>query len=205
MATPLRFPDRFLWGAATAAHQVEGNNVNSDAWLLEHLPNTIFAEPSGDACDHYHRYAEDIALLATLGFNTYRFSVEWARVEPIAGEIDATALDHYEAVVDGCLERGLAPVVTFNHFTSPHWFAARGAWLDTEAPGRSLAALSVVTACPPHPLKNTKAYLIFRCTLGNPARQRMTGWDSMAARAAYSAGVRPICCLNSWEKWAWSK
>jgi hypothetical protein len=58
------FPQGFLWGAATAAHQVEGNNVNSESWVLEHLPGTIYAEPSGDACDHYHRYPEDIALLA---------------------------------------------------------------------------------------------------------------------------------------------
>ena len=77
-----RFPDGFLWGTATAAHQVEGNNINSDFWVLEHLPATIFAEPSGDAIDHYHRYDEDMALLAELGFTSYRFSVEWARVEP---------------------------------------------------------------------------------------------------------------------------
>src|SRR5438132_8295098 len=73
-----KFPDNFLWGAATAAHQVEGNNVNSDLWVLENVKPTLFAEPSGDACDHYHRYADDIKLLAGLGFNTYRFSIEWA-------------------------------------------------------------------------------------------------------------------------------
>lgn len=73
-------------GTATATHQVGGNNVNSDNWLYEHVPGTIYAEPSGDACDHYHRYREDIALLAELGFNLYRFSIEWARVEPEPGE-----------------------------------------------------------------------------------------------------------------------
>src|ERR1700694_95551 len=66
------FPKGFLWGAATAAHQVEGNNVNNDNWVLEHAKPTLFAEPSGDACDHYHRYGDDIKLLAELGFNTYR-------------------------------------------------------------------------------------------------------------------------------------
>ena len=76
------FPEGFLWGAATAGHQVEGNNLNSESWVLEHLPETIYAEPSGDACDHYHRYPQDIALLAELGFNAYRFSIEWARIEP---------------------------------------------------------------------------------------------------------------------------
>ena len=70
-----QFPQGFLWGTATAAHQVEGNNTNCDFWVMEHLPDTVFAEPSGDAIDHYHRYPEDIALLADLGFNSYRFSV----------------------------------------------------------------------------------------------------------------------------------
>ena len=63
-AESVPFPKGFLWGAATAAHQVEGNNINSDLWVLEHLKPTIFAEPSGDACDHYHRYADDIKMLA---------------------------------------------------------------------------------------------------------------------------------------------
>ena len=76
------FPKDFLWGTATAAHQVEGNNLNCDYWVLEHTPGSPFFEPSGDACDQYHRYPEDIAMLARLGFNAYRFSVEWARVEP---------------------------------------------------------------------------------------------------------------------------
>ncbi len=78
----LTFPSGFLWGAATAAHQIEGNNVNSDWWEREHAPDSSVAEPSGDACDSYHRYREDIALLAELGFNTYRFSLEWSRIEP---------------------------------------------------------------------------------------------------------------------------
>ena len=81
----VQFPDGFLWGAATAGHQVEGNNVNSDMWELEWAENSIFREPSGDACDHYHRYREDIATLSQLGLNAYRFSVEWSRVEPEEG------------------------------------------------------------------------------------------------------------------------
>jgi beta-glucosidase len=70
----MKFPDGFLWGAATAAHQVEDNNVNCDSWLLEHVERSVFMERSGDACDHYHHYPEDVALLTTLGFNAYRFS-----------------------------------------------------------------------------------------------------------------------------------
>src|SRR6202022_1926758 len=89
-----RFPEGFLWGAATAAHQVEGNNINSDLWVLEHIQPTLFVEPSLDACDHYHRFPDDIRLLAGLGLNTYRFSIEWARVEPERNQFSTAALDH---------------------------------------------------------------------------------------------------------------
>lgn len=136
MTIPMSFPTGFLWGAATAAHQVEGNNVNSDAWLLEHLPDTIFAEPSGDACDHYHRYPQDIALLAELGFNTYRFSLEWARIEPEDGAFSQAALDHYRRVLTTCHDHGLTPVVTFHHFTSPRWLLAAGGWEDPGTPAK---------------------------------------------------------------------
>jgi len=126
----IQFPKDFLWGTATAAHQVEGNNVNSDFWLLEHLPETIFAEPSGDACDHYHRYPEDIALLAELGFNSYRFSIEWARVEPEEGRFSRAVLDHYRRMLLACHENGLKPMVTFHHFTSPRWLISAGGWTN---------------------------------------------------------------------------
>ena len=77
---PAPFPEGFLWGTATASHQVEGGNTNNDVWLYEHVPNTMYAESSGDACDHFNRYREDIALLASLGLNAYRFSLEWSRI-----------------------------------------------------------------------------------------------------------------------------
>ena len=130
-----QFPKGFLWGTATAAHQVEGNNTNSDFWAMEHLPDTVFAEPSGDAIDHYHRYHEDIALLADLDFNSYRFSVEWARVEPEDGRFSIAALDHYRRMCETCLAHGLKPVVTYHHFTSPRWLIAQGGWqnMDTAA------------------------------------------------------------------------
>ncbi len=132
----MQFPQGFLWGAATAAHQVEGNNVNSDNWLYEHVPGTIYAEPSGDACDHYHRYAEDIALLAELGFNTYRFSIEWARIEPEEGEFSRASLEHYRRMLATCHEHGLTPLVTFHHFTSPRWLIVAGGWEDKDTPDR---------------------------------------------------------------------
>jgi beta-glucosidase len=132
----MKFPRGFLWGTATAAHQVEGNNVYNDNWLLEHVPGTIYAEASGDACDHYHRYPEDIALLAELGFNMYRFSIEWARIEPEEGEFSKASLEHYRRMLATCHEHGLTPMVTFHHFTSPRWLIAAGGWEDEGTPGR---------------------------------------------------------------------
>jgi beta-glucosidase len=122
------FPKGFLWGAATAAHQVEGNNVNSDLWVLEHMKPSMFPEPSGDACDFYHRYRDDIALAASLGLNAFRFSIEWARIEPEPGAYSLAELDHYRRVLGACHEHGLSPAVTFWHFTNPRWIAALGGW-----------------------------------------------------------------------------
>ena len=130
------FPKGFLMGSATAAHQVEGNNLNCDSWLLEHLPGTIFAEPSGDAIDHYHRYPQDIALLAQLGFNAYRFSIEWARIEPEEGEFSYAELEHYRRMLAACHENGITPMLTFHHFTSPRWLLRQGGWLDEKTPER---------------------------------------------------------------------
>src|SRR5271165_1665150 len=100
----ISFPEGFEWGTATAAHQVDGGNGNNDWWAWEHDPSSRCAEPSGDACDHWHRFPEDIALIAALGFNAYRFSVEWSRIEPEAGEWSAVALDHYRRMCATCLE-----------------------------------------------------------------------------------------------------
>ena len=128
----IRFPDGFVWGTATAAHQVEGGNWNNDWWAWEHAPNTVCAEPSGDAVDHWHRYEQDLDLLAGFGFNTYRFSLEWSRIEPEHGHWSRAALDHYRRVCAACHERGLTPIATFHHFTTPRWVTHRGGWEDPE-------------------------------------------------------------------------
>jgi beta-glucosidase len=130
------FPENFLWGTATSAHQVEGSNINCDNWVMEHLPGTPFVEPSGDACDHYHRYEEDIALLAKLGFNAYRFSIEWARIEPEEGEFSRAELEHYRRMLAACHEHGITPVVTYHHFTTPRWLMREGGWLGEKTPQR---------------------------------------------------------------------
>lgn len=128
------FPKGFLWGAATAGHQYEGNNTASDLWVVETLKPSPFHEPSGDACDGYHRYPEDIALLRSLGLNSFRFSIEWSRIEPEEGAFSLAQLDFYRRVLATCREQGVTPNVTLNHFVSPRWFAARGAWEKADAP-----------------------------------------------------------------------
>lgn len=130
------FPDNFVWGTATAAHQVEGGNWNNDWWAWEHNPASPCVEPSGDACDHYHRYKDDIRLLADLGFNAYRFSVEWSRVEPEEGTTSRAALEHYRRVCGFCHDHGLTPIVTLHHFTTPRWVAHHGGWCDPTTVGR---------------------------------------------------------------------
>lgn len=122
------FPPDFVWGASTSAHQIEGGNVGSDWWALEHAGLPFFAEPSGDACDSYHRYTEDVDLLAASGLRSYRFSIEWARIEPAPGEFSRAALDHYQRMVDRCWSHGVEPLVTLHHFTSPAWFRQDGGW-----------------------------------------------------------------------------
>jgi len=123
-----KFEKGFFVGAATAAHQVEGNNIHSDYWAQEQLPHTSFAEPSGIACDHYNRYEEDIKLLADAGLNAYRFSIEWARIEPEEGKFDPAEIEHYRKVIACCKAHGVEPVATLLHFTSPKWLIAMGGW-----------------------------------------------------------------------------
>lgn len=126
------FPDNFLWGAATAAHQVEGNNLNNDWWQLEQAA-VGYIDGSGDALDSYHRYREDMQLLADSGLTTYRFSIEWARIEPLPGQFSRAELAHYRRMIETAFELGLTPMVTLHHFTHPLWFGERGGWLAEDA------------------------------------------------------------------------
>lgn len=121
-------PQDFLVGAATAAHQVEGNNIHSDYWAMEHMKYGNFNEPSLDAVDHYNRYEEDIKMVAEAGLNAYRFSIEWARIEPKQGVYDENEIEHYRKVLTCCRENGVEPIVTMMHFTSPKWLIENGGW-----------------------------------------------------------------------------
>lgn len=123
-----KFQNGFLIGASTAAHQVEGNNVHSDYWTMEQMKSTSFLEPSADAVDHYNRYREDIDILSAAGLNAYRFSIEWARIEPQNGIFDDNEIKHYEDVIDYCREKSIEPIITLHHFTSPKWLIEIGGW-----------------------------------------------------------------------------
>jgi beta-glucosidase len=127
------FPEGFLWGVATSGHQIEGANVNSDWWAWEHTPGSGCAASSGDACDSLHRWREDVSLVSGMGLGAYRFSLEWSRIEPAEGEFSRAWLDHYRRICAACLEDGVVPVVTFHHFTTPRWLAARGGWENPDA------------------------------------------------------------------------
>ncbi|MBI4837457.1 MAG: glycoside hydrolase family 1 protein [Candidatus Portnoybacteria bacterium] len=146
----LIFPSGFLWGAATSAHQVEGNNHNDwsewekanaerlakeakdnwQPWQQEKFPEMF--EPqnyiSGRACDHYNRFAEDFDIAKSLGHNAHRFSIEWSRVEPEEGRFDQEAIEHYKKVVQALRNKNIEPFFTINHLTLPFWFAERGGW-----------------------------------------------------------------------------
>jgi beta-glucosidase len=123
------FPENFLWGTATASHQVEGGNHGNDWWSWEQVPGHIKNGDNSDrACEHFERYASDFDLLRSLNQNAHRLSVEWSRIEPAPGEFSATALAHYRDVLQALRDRGMEPLVTLHHFTNPTWIAQAGGW-----------------------------------------------------------------------------
>lgn len=127
-----KFKSSFFLGAATAAHQVEGNNIHSDCWIEENLIHSSYDEPSLDSVDHYNRYKEDILLLKKAGLNTYRFSIEWARIQPQPDVWEEKEIAHYRDVLLFCKENEITPIVTMFHFTSPQWLISMGGWENPE-------------------------------------------------------------------------
>ena len=158
-----KFPDGFLWGSATSAHQVEGGNFNDwtewehanserlaaeaarrhakthmriPDYILERYPNPLQPENyiSGKACDHYNRYEQDFDIAKSLGQNAHRFSIEWSRIEPEEGKFSEAEIEHYRKVILALRQRGLEPFVTLWHWTNPTWFAKRSGWLNKDSP-----------------------------------------------------------------------
>jgi beta-glucosidase len=193
------FPPGFRWGAATSAHQVEGDNFNSDIWLLEHLRGGPFAEPSGRACDHFHRFGRDIAMLAGFGLDTYRFSIEWSRIEPREGEFSSRMLAHYRRMALACHEHGVMPVITFHHFTSPLWLAREGGWMEPRTADRFARFCAVVT-------RSLGDLIGMACTLNEPNQpavghilnggQPVAGVAELLAAAATAAGSDRFSAYN---------
>lgn len=131
--SPFAFPDGFLWGAATSAHQTEGTNAGNDwcAWEGEgRVP------PCGDAADSWNRWREDVDVAVELGLDVYRISLEWSRLEPEAGRFDEAAFAHYAEVLSEIRRRGLKTMLVLWHFTHPAWFAEHGAWEREDAIAR---------------------------------------------------------------------
>ncbi len=126
----LKFPPNFIFGTATAAHQIEGDNVNSDWWHYESIGKLPFK--SGKACNHWNLYRQDIELMHSLGYNAYRFSIEWARIFSKEGKIDKNALQRYQEIINLLNEKGIIPVVTLHHFTLPFWFLEKGGFAKEE-------------------------------------------------------------------------
>ena len=134
--TRLPFPEGFLWGTATSAHQVEGNNTNNDWWAFEQRPGAIWhGDRSGLACDWWANAERDFDLIAQMGHTTHRLSVEWSRIEPQEGVFDPASMNRYRAMLSGLRQRHIEPMVTLHHFTIPLWLARQGGWLNPAVVG----------------------------------------------------------------------
>ncbi|HEU4733805.1 MAG TPA: GH1 family beta-glucosidase [Kofleriaceae bacterium] len=142
MTAPIQFPETFLWGCATSAYQIEGSPLADGAgpsiWQrFAHTPGLTDNGDTGDvACDHYRRYADDVALMRALGLQAYRFSIAWSRILPAGkGAVNAAGLDFYDRLVDALLAAGIAPIVTLFHWDLPAALDDRGGWLNPDIAG----------------------------------------------------------------------
>ncbi len=169
MTATREFPKGFLWGTATAAHQVEGGITNNDWWRFEQQGYIRGGDSAAIACDHYNRYREDFAELRRLGQNCHRLSIEWARIEPAPGEFDERELRHYRDVLSELREQGLAPMVTLHHFTNPLWFADRGGWTASGAPEAFLPFVRKVAS-------ELGDLVHAWCTINEPNIYAVEGW-----------------------------
>lgn len=128
---PLIFPEGFLWGAATSAHQVEGDNFYNDWWAWEQTQPIRLR--SGQAADQYHFYKTDFDLAKSLNHNAHRLSIEWSRIEPEEGKFNQEAIEHYKSVLKDLKNKGFTVMLTLWHFTNPLWFSKKGGWLNNSS------------------------------------------------------------------------
>jgi len=125
--------EKFLWGTATSSHQVEGGNFYNDWWEWEKLGKIKTKDSSHPACDHYNRYREDFELIKFLNNNSYRFSIEWSRIEKREGEFDEKEIEHYVDMLRELRKLNIEPILTLHHFTIPMWFKEKGGFLNEES------------------------------------------------------------------------
>ena len=134
----MNFPSDFSWGTATASHQVEGSCANNNWFLWESSkdesgnPRIKDNQKSGNACNHWNKYREDIDLIKKIGVTHYRFSLEWSKIEPEEGKYDKEVINHYSNVIDSLIEQEIIPVITLHHFTNPIWFDKMGGFEKEE-------------------------------------------------------------------------
>ncbi|MGD8625628.1 MAG: family 1 glycosylhydrolase, partial [Anaerolineae bacterium] len=158
----VRFPRGFLWGTATAAHQVEGNNRNNDWWAFEQRPGAIWhGDRSGLACDWWRNAEVDFDLMAQMGHNSHRLSVEWSRIEPEEGVFDPQAMARYRTMLSGLRARGIEPMVTLFHFSSPRWLAGQGGW-------RNRAVVDLFRRFVRHTVEGLGDLVRLWCTINEP-------------------------------------
>src|SRR5439155_12901302 len=163
------FPEGFLWGCATAAHQVEGNNHNCDWSEFEQSGGILTGDSADPSCDHYRRFREDFRMLQRLHNNAHRFSIEWSRVEPAEGEFDRAQIEHYREVLTELKACGMLAMVTLHHFSSPLWFTHRGGWMASGAPEAWLAFVRKVAG-------ELGDLVGMWCTLNEPNIYAYQGW-----------------------------
>jgi beta-glucosidase len=154
----IKFPQNFLWGAATSAYQVEGDNLNSDWWQWE---KDTGRENSGSACRHYEFYEQDFGLAKSLNHNAHRLSIEWSRIEPEEGKFSQSELKHYLDVILSLKKRNIEPVVTLHHFTNPSWFSKTGGWENRRSVVRFLRYCDFLT-------RSLSKYVHYWITINEP-------------------------------------
>lgn len=166
------FPTGFLWGSATASHQVEGNNTNNDWYAWEQTPGKIInGDKSGKACDWWNgrRWREDFDRARETYQNAHRFSIEWSRVQPEADRWDESAIDRYREMLLGLKERDMVPMVTLFHFSSPLWFVEMGGWENE-------AAVDLFEAYVRRMVSALKAHCNLWVTINEPNVYAVGGW-----------------------------
>ena len=150
----LQFPDGFIWGSATAAYQIEGafneDDRGESIWdRFSHTPGKVINNDTGDvACDHYHRFAEDVDIMGEIGLKAYRFSISWPRILPQGtGEINEKGLAFYDRLVDSLIEKKITPFVTFYHWDLPQVLEDKGGWRNKDIAYAFAEYVKIVVEC----------------------------------------------------------